>query len=292
MTSRGLFVALACLTVGVSLPLHVSAQQTQLFVIEMHTRSADEVVPMLEPMLAPGGSIRAFKDKLIIRTTVANIAELRRILDVVDARPRSLLITVKQASDGFSGDAGIALSGSVESGHVRVEAPGTGAASPGTSVAERQRAPELQLDAGSTRSQKSGQILQTIRVLEGNSAFIGMGETIPIREQATVAGDAGAARSESSGTHEIVAGFYAVPRIHGDQVSVQLSATADTLFDRRTGTARIERVTSVVSAPIGQWMEIGGFTEQADGRQFEITSGRSSDSHKRKRVFIKVEQIK
>jgi hypothetical protein len=42
-------------------------------VIELNARTTDEVIPLLEPMLACGGTIGGLRDKLIIRTTPANL---------------------------------------------------------------------------------------------------------------------------------------------------------------------------------------------------------------------------
>lgn len=57
MRRRSMLVALACITVGALLPLPVSAQSTQLVVIELNTRTADEVIPLLKPMLADRKSV-------------------------------------------------------------------------------------------------------------------------------------------------------------------------------------------------------------------------------------------
>ena len=76
--------------------MRAHAQQMQVEVIDLYARNADEMVRLLRPMLAPGGSIRAFRDKLVISTTPQNLADLRRILEQVDAPPRQLLITLRQ----------------------------------------------------------------------------------------------------------------------------------------------------------------------------------------------------
>lgn len=289
MSRRNALVALAGLTFMALFPLQASSQQKQLFVLELNTRTADEVIPLLEPMLARGGTISGLKDKLIIRTTLENLAELRKILDIVDARPRSLLITVKQDHASQRNDRELDVSGSIGNDHVRVDIPGNPAAAESDGEAQT-RASEnnVQVRANSTRSDGGGRILQTIRVLEGNTAFIGVGESIPLRERST---DGGPVTHETIGFQEAVSGFYAQPRVHGNRVTVQLAAAADTILDRKSGIARIQRVTSVVSGRVGEWIEVGGIAEHANGRQADIASRRSGESRDQRRIYIMVEEI-
>jgi len=283
-------VALACITVGALLPLQVSAQSTQLVVIELNSRTADEVIPLLKPMLARGGTISGLKDKLIIRTTPENRAVLRSMLDVVDARPRRLLITVGQERDGLEETREIRVSGSIGNDNVRIVLPDT------SESAAMERAGELQSEqisvqvrANSTRSDTSMQISQTVQVLEGGTAFIGVGESIPLRERSAVGG---VSSQETIGFQETVSGFYAIPRVRGNRVNVQLAAAADTVIDRRSGAAHIQRVTTVVSGRIGEWIEVGGGSEIASEQQAEIASRRGSASRGQRRIYIKVEEIR
>jgi hypothetical protein len=290
MSRRSTLLALAGLTLMALFPVQVSSQQSQLVVIELNTRTADEVIPLLNPMLARGGTIGGLKDKLIIRTTPANLAELRKILDIVDGRPRSLLITVRQDRGSAGDDRELEVSGSIGNDRVRVVVPGAPASTANDSDAQTQAAGNsVHVRANSRRSDASRRTLQTVRVLEGNTAFIGIGESIPLRERSI---DGGAVTHETIGFQEAVSGFYAKPRINGNRVTVQLSAAADTILDRESGVARIQRVTSVVSGRAGEWIEVGGIAERADERQADIASRRSRDSRDQRRIYIMVEETK
>jgi hypothetical protein len=143
--------------------------------------------------------------------------------------------------------------------------------------------------ANSTRSDTSLQVTQTVQVLAGGTAFIGVGESIPLRERSAVGG---VNSHETIGFQETVSGFYAIPRVQGNRVTVQLAAAADTVIDRRTGAAHIQRVTSIVSGRIGEWIEVGGIGEVSSEQQAEIASRRGGASHSQKRIYIKVEEIR
>ena len=219
----------------------VCAQQMQVEVIDLYARNADDMVRLLKPMLAPGGSIRGFRDKLIISTTPQNLADLRRILEQVDAPPHQLVITVRQGVSSRSRDRNLEISGSVGGEHARVTVPETS-----TSTGARLQGSEgNHVDVGidASRSDISGGGRQTFRVIEGEPAFIATGESVPIQVQNA----GGNTQGRPVEYHNVVSGFYAVARLQGDRVTVQLASRADAVIDHVTGSAHIERISSVVS---------------------------------------------
>src|SRR5262245_32189996 len=87
------------------------AQNTVLEVIPLKYRAAEQVIPVLKPLLDPRGSISGMQNQLIIRTTPANLAELRKALASIDAMPRRLIITVRQDADIDRGRTNAEVSG-------------------------------------------------------------------------------------------------------------------------------------------------------------------------------------
>jgi hypothetical protein len=107
-----------------------------------------------------------------------------------------------------------------------------------------------------------------------------------------VIGPGGAAIIDNTGFRDVEQGFYALPRVSGDSVTVQIAAQRDTLLDRDTGAARIQRVGSVISGRLGEWLELGGVTESMEGMDSGTITYRSSSGSDRRRTFIKVEQLR
>ena len=56
------------------------AQQIVLEVIPLHYRNAEEIIPVLEPLVARGGTISGLNNQLILRTTPDNLAEIKHVL--------------------------------------------------------------------------------------------------------------------------------------------------------------------------------------------------------------------
>jgi hypothetical protein len=294
--------ALACLFAVTICATHVAAQdfsarvaarEMQLEVIDLYTRSADEMVQLLKPMLAPGGSISGTGDKLVIRTTPQNLAELRMIIDQVDAAPRRLRITVRQDIFAPGLERDLEVSGSVGSDGVRVTVPpNTSKQTSSGAAADADDENRVRIRVESTQTEDTGSTVQTVQVNEGQAAFIALGESIPIRTYSVAVGVVGFAAGETVVYRDVEAGFFAVARMRGDEVTVQVSSSADAVLSRRTGAIRIERVSSVISGRSGEWMEVGSVTLSADREETGIISYRSNTQRDQRRTWIKVEEVR
>src|SRR5437773_7830454 len=148
-----------------ALALAAQAQQTVLEVIELSYRNADQVIPILKPLLAPGGTISGMQNRVIVRTTPQNLAELRKVLDLVDAMPRMLLISVRQQSTASGTGSEAEVSGSIGSDRARVTVPGTGS-NQGGAVVIRRGEDHLRGRASQLQSAATDSSVQTLQVLE------------------------------------------------------------------------------------------------------------------------------
>lgn len=103
-----------------------AAAQDALEVIPLRHRTAEQVIPVRRPLLAPGGALTGRHNQLIVRTTPSNLAQLRGVLEAIDRPARRLAISVRfdgadsAARSGAQGSVRIAPGGS--SAGLRVEA--------------------------------------------------------------------------------------------------------------------------------------------------------------------------
>jgi type II secretory pathway component GspD/PulD (secretin) len=63
--------------------------QGALEVISLRHRTADQIIPVLRPLLEPGGVLSGQYSSLIIRTSPENLAQIRAALDAIDRLRRS-----------------------------------------------------------------------------------------------------------------------------------------------------------------------------------------------------------
>ncbi len=285
------------LCAALAAPLCVHSQGTALEVVDLAYRKPAEVLPVLQPLVEPGGSVSALGNQLVIRATPRQMAEVRRVLALVDKRPRRLVVTVTQDAEltrsrsgaevrGAAGGPGAAVSLPGEPG---VPPPGAGAATQGA-----------QARVYRSQSGAAGHAVQSVQVLEGNSAFVAAGASVPSHSRQTVAGPGGNRVIEYAGRVDVLAGFLVRPRTSGDAVTVEISASRDRFAARDPatresvlppGTVSVQRFDTVVSGRLGEWIELGGVGTGAQAGE-EGISWRSRDAAaESRRWYLKVEEL-
>ena len=79
---------------SVFLALWAGIAAAQLEVIELRSRSAAEVLPVLQPLVEPGGTLTGLNNQLFLRASPKNREEIRRALAAIDRPARRLIIHV------------------------------------------------------------------------------------------------------------------------------------------------------------------------------------------------------
>ena len=234
------------------------AQMTVLEVITLKYRTAEQVIPVLAPLIPKPGTISGLQQQLILRTTPTNLADIKQVLTTLDAVPRRLLITVRQ-------DAALDSS-----------------------------------RADSTRSLDNDRNTQTLQLLEGTSAFIRTGQSVPLPQhqvsRTIVNGRIVDRVIDSVEYRDAMTGFYALPRLAGDRVTLEISPQRDTppTPERNLphGSVNVQRVATTVSGRLGEWLEIGRLAQGISDEQTVVlgsTRAASTDNH---RILIKVDAIR
>jgi type II secretory pathway component GspD/PulD (secretin) len=271
------------------------AQQTVLEVIPLRHRTVPEVVPIIQPMLAREGSVCGFQGQLVVRTTPANLEEIKRILARLDTAPRQLLVTVREDAEAGSSRSAAEMSGSVGGEHGRVTIPG-GRDSRGGNVVLRDGDDNVRLHAleGSGSRRDSG--AQSVRVMEGREAFLRIGQSVPVRERqvqrSVVGGRVVEQVVESVQYREATSGVYVLPRVSGDRVTLEISAQRESFSRPVERGASVQNVVTTVSGRLGEWMEIGGATREGSARQSVLLGRTATSTRDFGRVLIKVEEVR
>ncbi len=271
------------------------AQSTVLEVIPLRYRMAEEVIPIIQPMLAREGSVSGFQGQLIVRTTPANLEEIKRILASLDTAPRQLVITVRQESEVDRSRSSAELSGSVGGDHGRVTIPGSGDTR-GGNVVLRDGDDRLRVNVLDGSSSERDRSEQTVRVMEGREAFVSVGQSVPVRErqvQRTVVGGRVVEQVvEGAQYRDVASGFYVLPRVSGDRVTLDVSSQRESLSRRPAGTVNVQSLVTTLSGRLGEWMEIGGVAQDASGQQAVLLGRSATASRDSRRVLIKVEETR
>lgn len=270
-------------------------QSTVLEVIKLRYRSAQEVIPLIQPMLSPDGSVSGLQSQLIVRTTPANLEEIRRILASVDVAPRQLMITVRQDADSVRQRSRAQVSGSVGGERGRVTVPG-GNDRRGGNVVLRDGDNRVQAHVEQSEATAADRNTQSVRVLEGREAFVSVGQAVPVRERqvrrTVVGGQVVEEVVEGTQYRDVTTGFYVVPRVTGDRVTLDVSPQRETLSRRVPGGVNVQSMVTTVSGRLGEWIEVGGITRDASGQQAVLLGRSTRAAREDRRVLVKVDEVR
>jgi hypothetical protein len=158
--------------------------QASLEVIDLRHTTAEQVLPALRPLVEPGGVLTGQRSQLIVRTSLANLAELRRALETLDAPARRLVIAVRFAGESLAERSELAVG--VRGGRIEARA-------------------RHEQSAGAER------VDQRIQVLEGRRAHIATGASRPLQLR------------DGSVIQDLATGFDVIPRLVGDTVLLEIA---------------------------------------------------------------------
>lgn len=278
-TCDAAYILLRGLTVSaVLLATAALAQNSALEVITLKFRTAEQVIPVLKPLLDKSGTLSGMQNQLIVRTTPANLADLKRVLATLDAEPRRLMITVRQ-------DATIDRD--------RTQADISGRVSTGGDSALRGR-------IDNTRSLDADRNTQSLQVLEGSSAFVRAGQSVPVPQRQVVRtivnGQVVERISNAVEYRDVVSGFYVLPRLAGNRVTLEINPQRDTLArpeqNLPQGSINVQKASTTVSGQLGEWIEVGGAVQGVANQQTAILGSTREVSSDNRRILLKVEEIR
>lgn len=136
--------------------------QGSLEVLSLRHRTAEQVIPVLRPLLEPGGALSGQYNQLIVRTSPDNLAQIRAALQAIDQPLRRLVISVRFDSAGESARSGVRTDARISS-----------------------RGSSAELRIRDSRSAQDERVDQRLQVLEGGQALISAGESRVFGEAVT-----------------------------------------------------------------------------------------------------------
>lgn len=271
-----------------------SAACAELEIITLQHRSAEDVLPIVRPLLDQEGVASGMNNQLILRTSPHNLAEIKRLLESIDITPRRLKITVLQNVDSETVRRLTEISGSAGLGRdARISVPG-GADNSGLTVEAGQGRDRMRARVFSTRSLEDDRKTQHIQVLEGNRALVSAGQSVPIVQRQVVRSPWNTQVVESTQYRDIVSGFYVLPRVSGDRVTLEISTQNDASAPNSSNqpAARVQQLATTLSGKLGEWLVLGDTSQQAEDNGSAISSRNVSNVHERRNVLLMVEEVK
>lgn len=240
-----LAAALAC-------PACVTLAQQALEIIPLRHRTAEQVLPVLQPLVEPGGTLSGSRGQLFLRASPGNVAEIKRALEAIDQPLKRLQISVRFDDALERERRALEGRGTIGSGGSRID----------ISAQDSRKAAEERVD-------------QRLQVLEGGRAVIFAGQSRPQRDF----------------IQDLATGFEVMPRLAGGEVFLEILQQRETPA-AQPGSVHGQRVATTLRARLGEWVEIGGTASAAARDDRGIASANRMRAADSRRVWVKVEELR
>lgn len=286
----------ASLLLAATLALFVAnalADSTRIELIELQGRTAEELIPLLQPLVKPDGALSGTGYRLIVRATPAQHREIRRLLEELDHAPQRLLISVHMGELALDERQGAAVGIERRLGDVGVSAGDPAAErQPGLTVTKRHAQGSATLQTYGERHLSDRGEGQQVQALEGEPAYIGSGSDFPYPSRVGVwHGPRGGGGAVEMQYRETRTGFFAVARLRGDRVTVRISPRRESLLPQGGGTVQSQQIVTTVSGPVGHWIRLGASGSASELRDHSTGRSVTSRTLRSQPMWLKVERL-
>ena len=250
------------LTAGFIGLMHSAALADSIELITLQNRMAEDVIPLIQPMLQPGDAISGSGSQLILRASPATQAQVQRLLQELDRTPRNLVISVRSDDEMRAAREGV-------QGRVIVHPEGV-------SVNGR---------IESSRSSMDNNATQQIRVLEGSPARLRVRRETPYAQPVWVETPHGVQRVPATAIRETGRWLNVAPTLQGEQVLLDIQPESAQINPQHPRSTDVQSLSTRVRVPLGQWVPLGG----VDSREQQQINGKTSSQSQSNQTWVKVE---
>ena len=268
------------------------AQADSITAIQLQNRPAEEIIPIVKPMLGSNESISGQGFKLFLRSSPETLAQVKDMIAVLDTSPKILQISVFQGSTRGLSELGFSGNVQIESGDtsVSIGTPRNDNDGAGSSVTYSTNKGSGSISSIGTRKRLKDNPIHQIRVTEGNEAYIETGQQVPYFSGSDWIRPRGVAVDIEF--KDVITGFYVLPRVHGDNVTLQVSPFKNSLSKTNAGSIETQHAKTTLTGRIGEWLLIGGVSEQLKRAQSGTGTSISTQSRNNESIWIKADLIR
>lgn len=246
------------------LPSGVSAAR-EVAVIQVEHRWAAELVPIVESILSPNGTVTVSErvNSLVIMDTPDAIERVRAYLGRFDRPVEQVRIHVRFHATGMERDSDVSVRGRISNDNASVAVGGKKKDDFEVSVAARNHRQNIVAEF-------------FVLAMSGSPAYIRTGKEIPYHQNSAFF----RRYAPSGGTvtwQNVESGFEVTPTIAGENAHLKIVPRI-AYDDRKDAVVRFFGARTEVAVTLGQWVEIGGATNQNNEITREIIAlGRNSE---------------
>ena len=266
---------------------HIGAAAGDMEVFPLRNRPAEEIVPIIQPLIGSGASVSGQGYTLIVKAPPQARKDIAKIVETLDVVADMLLVSVRQGKEHRlrEEEHGAQIDISHNRGaSIRAGTPVSGVAT----LEHRAEASRIASGVSTWQTRARDTSRQSVSVMEGREAYIAVGVSVPY----------GVRRYDDSGHwfeaiefRDLTTGFVVLPRLRGDQVVVEVSPQKQSFADQGRDQVALSQLHTVVRGRLGEWMRIGSVGETAEESRDGILYRAGSALREEGAVYLKVDRV-
>jgi type II secretory pathway component GspD/PulD (secretin) len=257
--------------------LFTPVSASEVAVIKVQYRKAEELVPVVRSMLSAEGSVTVSKrvNSLVVVDTAEAIRRVQAYLEQFDKPVEQVRIHVRFNTTGTKEQSGLAARGRYSDDNLSVSVG-------------RKKKDGVDISTQDRRYRGSSTSSAFVVAMSGSPAFIRTGKEIPYR-QGSAFFRRHAPGGETVTWQSAESGFEVTPTVVGNNVHLEIVPRI--AYDHREdAVVRFFGARTELTIPFGQWVEIGGTADQQNEVVREILSWNQSSGQSAKTISIMVER--
>ena len=256
-----------------------SFAQTEFKIFTLQHHFANDLLPIIEPMVGMDGTANGINNQLIIRANPERMREIEATIVKLDTARVNRKISVNTSSNSQTQRERVEASGSTKVGKVTVS---------NDRRAQNSNKPNSgRVEVENSSSNSSQNSNQFISVLDGERAFIRVGQIVPFTQEWVTITRRYIQVDRFTDWREITTGFAVRPRTIGNDVELEITPRIARLNNQ--GYIDFEELTTVVRTTLGNWVDIGGTMQQNDEVSRKILARQSASSQQNSNLSVKVD---
>lgn len=262
-------------TVFFSMFATITSAETEFKIFTLQHRFASDLLPIVGPMVGADGTANGIDNQLIVRAQPERMREIAAIVAKLDAVRTNRKITVSTSNDMQSQHERTEASGRVKMGKVTV----------GNDRRARPNTGNVDIERNSSSTRQSSN--QFINVLDGERAFIRVGQLVPFTQEWVTITRRYIQVDKFTDWREVTTGFAVRPRTLGNEVEIEITPRIARINNQ--GFIDFEELTTVIRTSLGNWVDIGGTMQQNDEVSRKILGSQNSSSQQKNNLSVKVD---
>lgn len=267
------------------LPAMALAGGGNLKIITLQHQFPQDILPTIQSMVGEGGSASAVQNNLLIRTTPERMSQIEQVIATLDVPQSNLRITVSHDASLSSQTQRMGASGRIGNDDVQIDVAPAGGRVGGNR--KNRGGNQVQLDFDQQQRDSRQQGSEFITVLEGQPAFIRVGQSVPFTSQWVQFTQRYRVVQSATQYRDITTGFAVRPRLIGNQVELEI--TPRIAQQNAAGNVDFQELATVVRVTRGQWLDLGGTMQSRDEVSRAILSQANSSQSGSNSLMIRVD---